>query len=170
MKTTVRQYVIAGGDVGSMQTLGRMRTLVNRALVDPRVIAAAKDVIGECPPGDQWCQGVTILRWLEEHFQFVRDPRGVELLHEPRLMLQVVAGRGFFAGDCDDAAVLGAALAKGVGLRARFRGVGFRRSGPLVHVIADVRTPRGWLPLDVTKPAQFAGSLPPVARSITVEV
>lgn len=162
--------MIAGGDVGSMQTLGFMRTLVNKSLVDPHVVAAAKDAVADCPQGDHECNALAVERWLAEHFHFVRDPRGVELLHEPTYMVQVVARRGLFAGDCDDAAVLGAALGKSVGLRARFRAIGFRRSGPLAHVIADVRTPRGWLPLDVTKPAQFEGVLPPVARSLTVEV
>ena len=85
-------------------------------------------------------------------------------------MLEAVQARGLFRGDCDDAAVLGAAHAKAVGLTARFRALGFRgKGGPLSHVIADVRTPRGWVQFDVTRPAQFA-RLPSVSRVVTVEV
>ena len=167
--TTVRTFTIAGGDFGSRQTLGKMRGLVNRALTDPTVITTAKDVVAYVPPGDFEGQAMAIGSWLAEHFQFVRDPLGVELLHEPRYMLQVIDRRAFFSGDCDDAAVLGAALAKAVGLRARFRAIGFRRGGLLSHVIADVWTPRGWVQYDVTRPAQFT-RLPRVARSLIVEV
>ncbi len=167
--TTVREVFISGGDFGARQTLAKMRSLVNRALVDPLTVNTAKQVIAYCPPGDAECAALAVGRWLGDHFQFVRDPVGVELLHEPRYMLQVIATHAFFSGDCDDAAILGAALAKAVGLRARFRAIGFRRGGLLSHVIADVRTPRGWVQLDVTRPAQFA-RLPRISRVVTVEV
>lgn len=167
--TTVQVRTIGGGDFGSGQTLRKMRSLVNAALVQPLVVTTAKEIVAYCPEGDDYCQAVSIGRWLADHFQFVRDPVGVELLHEPRYMLQVIDAKAFFGGDCDDAAVLGAALGKAVGLRARFRAIGFRKAGPLSHVIADVRTPRGWVQLDVTRPAQFV-TLPPIARTVTVEV
>lgn len=147
-----------------------MRGLVNVSLTDPLVVNTAKEVVAYCPPGDRECQAMAIGRWLGERFRFVRDPLGVELLHEPRYMLQVVGQRAVFSGDCDDAAILGAALAKAVGLRSRFRAIGFQPGGPLVHVIADVRTPRGWVQLDVTRPAQFANGAPRIARRLIVEV
>ncbi len=167
--TTARTFTILGGDFGSRQTLGKMRGLVNAALSQPLVVNSAKSIVAYCSAGDVECQAMQIGRWLAEHFQFVRDPFGVELLHEPRYMLQVIEARAFFQGDCDDAAVLGAALAKAVGLRARFRAIGFRRGGLLSHVIADVMTPRGWVQYDVTRPAQFT-RLPQVARTLIVEV
>ncbi len=167
---TVRTFGLFGGDLGAWQTLHRMRSLINAALVDPLVVGAAKDVAMTCPPADEECIARALREWLAGRFQFVRDPLGVELLHTPRLMVQTIATRGVFAGDCDDAAILGAALGKAVGLRARLRAIGFRRGGPLVHVIADVRTPRGWADLDVTRPAQFAGRLPSIARVVTVGV
>jgi hypothetical protein len=37
-------------------------------------------------------------------------------------------------------------------------------------VIADLATPRGWLDLDVTKPDQFVGRVPIIARTVTAEV
>lgn len=169
-RVTVRTFGLAGGDLGAMQTLRRMRGLVNDALVDPLVVSVAKNAVATCPPVAEVCMAAAVRRYLVERFRFVRDPLGVELLHEPRLMLQTIARQGFFQGDCDDAATLGAALAKAVGLTVRFRAIGFRRGGPLAHVITDVRTPRGWADLDVTKPAQFLGRLPPIARAVTVGV
>ena len=168
--TTTRTYATMGGDLGSVQVLNRMRRLVNAALVDPVVVGQAKRIALTCPPANEGCIAGALRDWLDERFRFVRDPRGVELLHEPRLMVQTIARTGTFAGDCDDAAVLGAALGKAVGLRARFWAVGFKRGGPLVHVIADVRTPRGWADLDVTRPSQFVGRVPVFARVVTVGV
>jgi transglutaminase-like putative cysteine protease len=167
--TTVRQYSLAGGDLGAWQTLRKMRALVNASLTDPVVVAAAKEAVAACAAGDYECNAFQVGYWLGERFQFVRDPVDVELLHEPRYMLDAITSRGFFQGDCDDAAVLGAALGKAIGLRARLRAIGFDKVGPFSHVIADVRTPRGWVQLDVTRPAQF-DRLPVIARRLLMEV
>lgn len=160
---------IAAGDWGSFQTVGHMRRLVNTSLTDPLVIGTARSIVLTCLPRDVVCRARAIRGWMLEHFAFVNDPRGVELVSTPRFMLDQVGARGVAQGDCDDAAVLGAALGKAVGLRARFVVVGFHSTrGRLSHVFTMLRAGPGWIELDVTRPSR--GSHPAVSRVHEVEV
>ena len=129
MSGALQVFSILGGDFGAMTTLAKMRAVANGGLVDPVVIETAHAVIenagvlGRDEPG----KAEAVREWLAEHLQFLPDPRGVELLQTPRYQVDRIRRLGFSTGDCDDAAILGAALGKAVGLRARFRAGGAGR-------------------------------------------
>lgn len=152
---------LGSGDYGAQQTLDRMASLVNRSLTIPLVVETANGIAALVPPRDYVAIAKAIRSWLQRHFRFVRDPLGVELLRDPQYQLRQWMTQGFITGDCDDAAVLGAALGKSVGIGARFVAIGFRDGGPLVHVYAVLTGKadggigslgRG-VDLDVTRPA-----------------
>lgn len=144
---------IPGGDLGAMQTLREMRRLVNESLYQPLLINTAHEIVTPCRARDTGCQAAAIRAWLAAHFRFVPDPRGVELLRTPAVLLEWIEQQGFVTGDCDDAAVLAAALGKAVGLMASFVVVGFRTTGaPFTHVFTLLRTRDGWAEMDVTRP------------------
>lgn len=89
------------------------------------------------------------------HWRFVRDPTGIELLHRPERLLDQIAAGGYAIGDCDDAAILGAALGKAVGFSARFVVLGFfGPRGPFSHVYTELWTGTGWRELDITRTPQ----------------
>lgn len=160
---------IGYGNFGTAQTVAKMRQLVNSSLTDPRVIQTARSIGMAFYPRDTDSQARAIKDYLKEHFQFINDPRGVELLVAPGPMLDTISKRGIVAGDCDEAAILGAALGKAIGLRARFVLLGFTgRAGPYAHVFAILRGASSWVSLDVTKPLR--GPFPPVTRHTSVEV
>jgi transglutaminase-like putative cysteine protease len=100
-----------------------------------------------------------IRQWLNRRFRFVRDPQGVELLKSPEVMLQESDLQGEAAGDCDDAAILGASVALASGYRVRWVVLGFQRGGPYGHVYAEANDGHGWQDFDVTRPAQFPPGL-----------
>ncbi len=102
-----------------------------------------------------------IRAWIVSRFQFVRDPSGVELLKSPAYMLGERDRTGRIAGDCDDAAILGAAIALATGYRVRWVLLGFTPGAPFKHVFAEAApTAAGpWTDFDVTKPAQFPAGL-----------
>jgi transglutaminase-like putative cysteine protease len=161
---------IPPGGLGTVATLQRMRQLVTASLVKPRVVQTARAITAECPERDGRCRALLIRRWLDEHLRFVPDPRGVELVVTPEVLLEQIE-RGYYTqGDCDDAAVLGAALAKAIGLRARFVVLGFlERQGPWRHVYAAVQVgPSVWVDLDVTRPPDWRRA--PATRMGTMEV
>ena len=65
--------------------------------------------------------------------RYVKDPAGIELLHDPRLIARAIAGHKLVYGDCDDMSMYLAALLKSVGLRPLFRAVGYN-GRPFQHV------------------------------------
>ena len=84
---------------------------------------------------------------------------------DPAVQLRTLQRAPDIRGDCDDAATLGATLAKALGRPARFRVLAFRPGAPYGHVVTDVWDGRAWRDLDVTGPAQ---NVPVhVARSMT---
>lgn len=146
-----------------------MRRLVNAALTDPLVIETARAIVASEGPRDYDAQIAALRSYLQEHLQFTQDPRGVEMLATPRYLLERIRARYVVQGDCDDAAVLGAALAKAVGLRVRFRVLGFYDThAPFTHVYAIVQGRANWYDLDTTRSPRTVNA--PIMRAQEVEV
>lgn len=157
------------GDAGTAQTVAAMRRLVNDSLTDPVVVGTGRSIAASCVPRDIDCQISQIAEWARDHFMFVRDPGGVETLSTPRFMLDTIATRVYAQGDCDEAAILTAAIGKSIGIPARFILLGFAGpTGPMAHVFTSLRGSRSWISLDVTRPAR--GYLPAASRYSEVEV
>lgn len=157
MASTLRQFIF-GGDIGAMQTLRRMQRLVNVSLGDPLVIETARSIVeGAGVQGrDEIGKYIAIRDWMEEHLSFLPDPLGVELLSTPRYMLTQIRQKQYVSGDCDDAAILGAALGKAVGLRAKFRALGFvSKRRPFQHVYTLLLVRGQWANLDTTRSQSF---------------
>lgn len=158
---------IPSGVAGPRVTLGRMKQLVNQSLTDPVVIQAARSVVALEMPRDKDSHARAVKAYLVDHFQFIPDPRGVEALATPRIMLDRLRTGYFVQGDCDEAAILGAAMGKAIGLRAVFVALGFIPRAPLSHVYTILRGATGWLSLDVTKPQR---PLPAAVQQFCMEV
>lgn len=123
----------------------------------PMVRLTATEIVVGIGGMDGVEQAHAIRDYLQNYTEFLRDPDGVEMLHGPVWQLQQIRQRGVVQVDCDDVAMLSAALGKSVGLRARFVVVAFDRpDAPYRHVWAEL-SPRGvpqWIDMDVTRPAQ----------------
>ena len=161
---------IARGDAGTRETLVRMRSLVNKSLVLPIVRGTAVGIVRPVVPRDRSGQIAAIRRFLGERIQFLRDPVGVELLHSPDWMLQEIGIRYYVTVDCDDVAILGAALGKAVGLKARFVAVAFYDPvAPYSHVWVELFDGGHWRDLDVTRKTQDLASKG-ISRHLTFPV
>lgn len=153
----LRSYAIPPGDFGTTWTLAHMRGLVNASLTDPDIRGAAARIVRAIDPHRRREQAYALRRWLEDHIRFLRDPAGLELLHEPRVMLQSIYRSGHTAVDCDDAAILAAALGKAIGFPARFVVAGFGGGDrvPFTHVWTELGVnPTTWIEMDVTRESQ----------------
>lgn len=151
----VQRGTIPHGDLGSLTTLAHMRNLVNAALQMPVVVETAHMIIRATAPRDYPAMARAIRDWMALNFKFVPDPLGVELTRTPAYMLNQYYAQGIVSGDCDDAATLGAALAKSVGMPCKLVGVGFGSwLGAFAHVYTIIALRSGVVvTLDVTKPA-----------------
>lgn len=155
------------GDLGTYRTLGVMGRYANRALEDPLLVELAQRIIRDVGTQDEPGKIRALRGWLDRATRFLDDPLGVELIRTPRRLILTAYQLGYFEGDCDDVAVLAAALGKAVGLPARYVVVGFEPGGPFRHVYAELWDGQEWRELDVTRPAQ---QLPTIQRRETRKV
>lgn len=129
-----------------------MRALVRREYGLPIVRETAVALVRGTGTHSE-AQAALIRRFLDEHVSFLRDPRGIELLTAPATQLTTIRTLGSASGDCDDVAVLGAALGLAVGLRARFVVVGRQQFEHVFTVLGDP-SGRSWWEVDTTRPFQ----------------
>lgn len=169
--TTVEHRTIGYGDRGTADTLATMDELVSRGVDSPAIVGAARELVTRAGAGrDGVKQARAIRQWLSSVWRFVEDPSDRELLRDPAAMLAEYDRLGIVMGDCDEAAVLGAALGRAVGLEDSFTVLAFPSGGnapdTFAHVYASLLTPAGVsVDLDVTRPA---GPVPMPTRRATV--
>jgi hypothetical protein len=123
----------ANGETGVRQTLAIMAQLANGALLDPAIRDQAAAAIAGCPKGDRRCQCYALMIWVNRKVRYVPDPRGIDTVHDPRLIARGIANRKQVYGDCDDLSTYLAALLKTIGFAPVFRAVGYD-GDPFQHV------------------------------------
>ena len=84
-----------------------------------------------------------IYTWMVRNINYVRDPWDVERIQSPDVTLRQKAG------DCDDHAILGAALLQSLGIHTGLRIVS-RTGTNFDHIYAVYRSPEGWKSFDTT--------------------
>lgn len=145
-----------GGAPAIRRTATHMRRLVDRYRRDPAIVETARRVLTAygVPRDDSEAEARAFYDFLRRHVRYTKDPVDVELLQDPRVTL------AWKTGDCDDIAILAASLAESVGRPSRF----LLYSGPgrplPHHVLAQVKTGKGWTSLD-TVWDRGAGETPP---------
>ncbi len=148
---------LPSGDLGTFFTLGTMKSMVQREFLLPVVRLTATEIVAGLGGQDGVEQAHVIRDWIESHTEFLCDPDQSEMLHGPAWQVQRILTHQRVYLDCDDIAMLAAALGKAVGLRARFVVIGFASpTAPFRHVWTELapRTAPAWVEMDVTRPAQ----------------
>jgi len=129
----------------------RMREYATADAASPAVRAAAAAALAQYPelnpPAAVW-------HWIKRHVRLVRDsdlardlagvPDDAEVLVRPVDLLAMPQP----AGDCDDCAMLTAAMLSALGIPARFRTVAEDENGPYSHVYVIARYAGREIPLD----------------------
>ena len=155
------------------QTLAHMRSLVAESMADPSVVIFARSFALRGGQREYRKQAELIQAWLRGVWVFVDDPLDREFLVAPGALMSMATSFGRIVGDCDEAAMLGAALGQAIGLAPQFVVLGFASpdagaDGRMAHVYTQLLTPDGdTISLDVTRPD---GPLPEVTRSWVMDV
>lgn len=163
---------LSGGDTGTHQTVSLMRQQAREGAIDPVVRETAARAVFGVPGSDGTMQARILRDWVASRTVFLADPLYTEALHQPAAVVRHILRRGVIQLDCDDVAMLTAALGLSIGLRARFIVVGFRSpAAPFQHVWCDLSGPRreAWVTVDPTRPSQAIGNQR-VSRAFAVEV
>jgi hypothetical protein len=172
--STVRGFLsaIPDGDAGTYATVEAMRALARRDALTPDVRLAASAAVRGVPFDRGNVHAGILGRWIEARVYFLADPLYAEALHAPAWQIREILTRGVIGVDCDDVAMLAAAMGLSIGLRARFVLVGFNLpNAPFRHIwteLAAVQNPH-WVAIDPTRPQQGLASLP-ISRQTIVEV
>jgi hypothetical protein len=107
-----------------------------------------------------------LLEFTRDDIRYVRDIAGVETLHDPVTLLKLGAG------DCDDKAILLAALLMSVGHdQLRYVAIALE-PGQFSHVWLQDRIYDRWVDLEPTEPIPYGSSVPVkgAAKIITQDV
>lgn len=81
--------------------------------------------------------------WITKNINYVRDPWNIERIQSPDVTIRQKAG------DCDDHAILSAALLQSLGIQTGFRIVS-RTGRTYDHIYTVFRSPKGWKSFDTT--------------------
>lgn len=154
---------IPDGAPGIRATVQRMRALVREARVDPEIRRAAINLTLLLPPRDFDGEVRALFEFVRDRIRYVGDVNGIETLTAPAKTLALGAG------DCDDKAVLLAALLESIGYTTAFVVTGYSTPGVYEHVYLAVMDSFGRLiPLDPSEP-QPPGWEPANPVSIFIE-
>lgn len=164
---------IPEGDAGVRRTLVAMTILTRFAALHPTVREVAADLVNGLASGSGLPQAEALKYWVGERTRFLPDPVHAEALHDPVMLLTSILHRGSVAVDCDDVAMLAAALGMSIGLRAQFVAVAFDSpNAPFRHVwtrLGRAHHAPSWVTVDPTRPAQGLANMQ-ITRRLIVEV
>lgn len=118
----------------------------------PDIILHAQNICKNVTSGDYASEVLAVNYWVCQNIRYIPDPTNVELVKDPKRLMETGSG------DCDDIAVLCAALLLAIGKTPAFMLVAFNGSPMPSHVFALAKTPSGWVPLD------------PVANRVTAKM
>ena len=149
---------IPGGPPGTRRTLQLMADRVRAGRQNPAIRAQALALVSGLPQKDYINECRRIHAFVRDAVRYVRDPRGVETLHDAEYLLRQRQG------DCDDKSILAAALLETIGHRTRLVAVGLDPKG-FCHVYPEVNVRGQWYPVETTEPWAFGEMrLKPVIR------
>ena len=114
------------GTRGTRQTVDAMTALARGGSSDPAIRNNALHALRTygSTPHDHVSEARALFAWVRDRVKYVQDPVSSEWVQSPRATLEAMAG------DCDDMAVLLAAMLGAIGIPSKFRVVALDRSRP----------------------------------------
>lgn len=135
------------GDAGTRATLRVMASLVRQYRRSLPIRQLALQIVGSVSGHKNFAgEAAALCRWVQQNIRYTRDVNDVETIQTPLKTLD------FGQGDCDDQSTLLASLLEAVGFQTRFLAIKTNALGPFVHVVAEARIGRDWVPLETTEP------------------
>lgn len=167
--TRVLTTSVPYGDPGVDQSVQLMASYVDTSLDTPEVIYFARQLAVRAGVRQQYTQALAIKNFLARTWRFVDDPNDRDLFVEPAEAIRQYSALGLMMGDCDEAATLGAALGRAVGMSAQFVVYSFDNIDPPgQHIFAVLLTnDNRAVSLDITRPP---GPVPVPTRTMVVDV
>lgn len=140
------------GRAGAIQTLQEMKRLTIEAIQSQRPREIIVSLIHHSYVQNPDLLAAALDHWLRLRFTVIDEFE--ELLRSPIVCLDEIELLGRTSGDCDDAAMLSAALLGSAGALINFRCIEIQPDGSYGHVLTQYKFPRRleWQPFDITVP------------------
>jgi len=158
---------LLSGDMGTTQTIDKIRELVDGAWRDAEVRRFAFEIVHNAgaQPYDKTAQALAIYNWVSASTYFLNDPVNKEMLMPVRELLRMYRETGAIPGDCDDInATLLPALLGAIGIDTRLVTVASDGRDPSIfsHIYAEAKLGGEWIPLDAARPGAQWGLAPDI--------
>ena len=140
-----------------------MGQMFHEGMVDPSVKRLAEEAVAGKPD-----QISAVFEFVRSTFPYVPDPESAELFIHPRVRAEAYFRSEIRGGDCDDAALLTAAMYGALGYRTRILLVD-SGSGDLDHALAQVSTNIGWINADTTDTQNPLGWVKNFGQTVIIE-
>jgi len=137
------------GTMGTWATLRRMSNLVRSSLTYVPLRQTAVELAVSLYYVDALDTVRAIRQWVCSHYRLIGECD--EMLVAPEYQIDEINHKGYFAGDCDDCAMLVAALLASIGIPVRFRAIKITDT-EFEHVFTEARIRGVWYPVDPTVP------------------
>lgn len=148
---------IPSGLAGIDITLKYMRKMVNEYKTDITIRELALKLIEHLPQKDFLSELNALFNFVKNSIRYVQDINGVETVQTPLKTLD------YKQGDCDDKALLLAALLESIGHKTRFYAVGFAPRS-ISHVLLECFINGEWIALETTEPLAMGWTPPNVKQ------
>lgn len=140
---------------GAPQTVAYIRRAVLEAQYKPEVRALAETLTQYLPSKDVVSEALAYYYFVLDRTRYMRDPRNVERVQAPWIIVQQIMAGHTPGIDCDELAALLCALAAVSGAECRvvtvaFANMFYKGRRQYSHVYAQVKEPRSkeWITLD----------------------
>jgi transglutaminase-like putative cysteine protease len=162
----LRLSMPADPDQQIQATIGGMRAMVDDAVLNGQVVQrVAKSIAASAPQFDKAAQISALYNWLAAHVRFSRDTFPTEHLRHPEQLIEEIQADGAAGADCDDLAMLAAALLRSMGFNAIFVVAGRSELGRFEHVFPAFIDGTTIVPMDVQQ-REPVGTWPAVIRRV----
>jgi hypothetical protein len=167
-----QEYTLRDGEKGSLDTVSLMIEIARKQSQLKEIRDFAIDIVNQykTKSHEHLKESASIGDFIKNNVQYLKDIQGVELLHDPLLMIADIK-RGISRGDCDDMALLTATLLLSIGIKPYFKIVRWRETkGNYNHIYVMVNERNGsdkpeWLALDCILKDKIIGTELPSASS-----
>ena len=150
------------GEAGVRVTLNVMRAIKNAYKKLSSIRNLALTITRDLPQKSFVRQIHLLHEYVRDHIAYVKDIAGVETVQTPDVTLYNRAG------DCDDKAVLLAALLESIGHPTRFIAIGTTPER-FSHVFVETKVGGKWMALDPTEPYAAGWRPPKIAKFMRSE-
>ena len=140
---------------GAPQTIGMIKRAVAESQTKPVVRMLVEEVTKHLPPKDTVSEALAFYNLVIDRTRYMRDPRNVEYVRAPWVIVEQIMAGHTPGIDCDDITALICAMAAVSGAQCRavtvaFRDMHFQGQRQYSHVFAQIREPRTgkWITLD----------------------